>query len=455
MATPTFLKDIKGIKRMAGKYLDLDLDINLGGDNSSDIRVASQKAIKTYVDTKTSQTTNVDELQDLTDVSIETLEDGQILVYDSETQKWINDEIITQWGDISGTLSQQTDLNNALNNKANLEHTHLMADITDLSIPTKTSDLQNDSNFISSIPAEYITQTELTSELESYAKTTDIPTQPSDINAQPLIDSNNKLLSDLVNTTGQTNLFVTSTEKTTWSGKQDAITDLQTIRSGAADGATALQPNDNISQLTNDVGYLTSIPTEYITETELNAKNYLVAADIANKADKSEIPTVNDSTITINTNGTLLDTFTLNQATAKTIDITIPTDANDIGALPNTTKYGKSISLELNSSTYVLTLTLKDQDGTTLNSQTVDFPIESVVVGGSYNDTDKKIVLTLQNGTTIDVPVGDLIAGLQTEITSTNKLNADLIENGTTNLLVNQTEKTAWNGKTVVTFRKW
>ena len=331
----------------------------------------------------------------------------------------------------------------------------MVKDITNLVIPTKTSDLENDSNFITSIPSEYITETELGTELESYAKTEDIPTQPSDINAQPLIDSNNKLLSDLVSTTGQTNLFVTSTEKTTWSGKQDTITDLNTIRSGAAAGATALQPNDNISQLTNDAGYITEIPSEYITETELDDKGYLVAADIANKADKSEIPTVNDSTITINTNGTLLDTFTLNQATAKTIDITIPTDAEDVGALPNTTKYGNSISLELNTTTYQLTLTLKDQDGTNLNSQTVDFPIESVVVNGSYDNTEKKIVLTLQNGTTIDVPVGDLIAGLQTEITSTNKLSADLVENGTTNLLVTQTEKTAWNGKSVVTFRKW
>lgn len=37
------------------------------------------------------------------------------------------------------------------------------------------------------------------------------------------ITSSNKLASDLVDDTGQTNLFVTSTEKTTWSGKQDKI----------------------------------------------------------------------------------------------------------------------------------------------------------------------------------------------------------------------------------------
>ena len=36
---------------MPGKYFDLDLDITLGGEQSSNITVASQKAIKTYVDT--------------------------------------------------------------------------------------------------------------------------------------------------------------------------------------------------------------------------------------------------------------------------------------------------------------------------------------------------------------------------------------------------------------------
>ena len=48
------------------------------------------------------------------------------------------------------------------------------------------------------------------------------------------------------------------------SAKQDIITDLETIRSGAAAGATALQ----------------SVPAEYVTETELTGKGYLTANDL-------------------------------------------------------------------------------------------------------------------------------------------------------------------------------
>ena len=134
--------------------------------------------------------------------------------------------------------------------------------------------------------------------------------------------------------------------------------------------------------------------------------------------------------------------------TAKSVDIAVPTTAADVDALPDTTKYGATFDLSLNTTDYKLTVTLKDQDGTALSTKTVDFPIESVVVNGSYDATNKKIILTLQNGTTIDIPVADLIAGLQSEITSTNKLNADLVDDTTAaHKFVSATEKSTWNGK--------
>lgn len=65
--------------------------------------------------------------------------------------------------------------------------------------------------------------------------------------------------------------------------KQDTITDLATIRSNAAKGATALQ----------------SVPSEYITESELNAKNYATATQLTAKQD-----TISDLA-TIRSNATL------------------------------------------------------------------------------------------------------------------------------------------------------
>lgn len=81
-----------------------------------------------------------------------------------------------------------------------------------ITIPTKTSELTNDSNFLTTIPSEYITETEL----------------------------NNKD-------------YITETEL-------------------------------------NSKGYLTSIPSEYVTETELNSKGYLTEhQDISNLATKAEL----------------------------------------------------------------------------------------------------------------------------------------------------------------------
>lgn len=132
---------------------------------------------------------------------------------------------------------------------------------------------------------------------------------------------------------------------------------------------------------------------------------------------------------------------------ALSADITL--NATDVSALPNSTKYGASLSLTINSSTYVMTAQLKDQDGNDLGSaQTIDLPLESVVVSGSYDSQNKKVILTLQNGSTIEFSVADLVSGLQTEITSNNKLSADLVDDtSTTNKFVTTTEKDTWNAK--------
>lgn len=64
--------------------------------------------------------------------------------------------------------------------------------------------------------------------------------------------------------------------KSTFSGSYNDLTNKPTIPT-------------KVSELTNDSGYLTAIPSEYVTETALNSKGYLVAQDISHKADKTEL----------------------------------------------------------------------------------------------------------------------------------------------------------------------
>jgi hypothetical protein len=78
------------------RYLNLDMDATLGGQNASDEVISSQKAIKTYVDNSIK-----DNISEMEDVNITNLSDGQVLIYDSESEKWINkykpSAIIRDW----------------------------------------------------------------------------------------------------------------------------------------------------------------------------------------------------------------------------------------------------------------------------------------------------------------------------------------------------------------------
>ena len=146
--------------------------------------------------------------------------------------------------------------------------------------------------------------------------------------------------------------------------------------------------------------------------------------------------------------GIKVNSSTVNPDVNKVVNITVPTTAADVSALPDTTKYAAALSLTINSSTYVITGQLKDQNGDNLGTaQTIDLPLESVVVGGSYDSQTKKVVLTLQNGNTIEFSVADLVYGLQTEFSETNKLNPAYINYDNTHRAVSDAEKSEWNGK--------
>jgi len=63
-------------------------------------------------------------LDDLTDVTITTPSDGEVLTYDNGTGEWVNAAPTGgggTWGSITGTLSSQTDLQAALDAKATLD----------------------------------------------------------------------------------------------------------------------------------------------------------------------------------------------------------------------------------------------------------------------------------------------------------------------------------------------
>ena len=144
----------------------------------------------------------------------------------------------TPWKKI-GTIS--SDLNQDVNNHIGNINIHVTSIEKETwnnkadknSIPTKISQLTNDSGFLTSIPSEYVTETELNQAIEG------------------------------VDVTGQLGDYAKKTEIPT-----------------------------KTSQLTNDSNFLTSVPSEYVTDTELTAKGYLTQhQDISHLASKDYVNT--------------------------------------------------------------------------------------------------------------------------------------------------------------------
>ena len=210
------------------------------------------------------------------------------------------------------------------------------------------------------------------------------------------------------------------------------------------------QITENANDIDGIIGDIVDINSDIVDikaeQTEQNTK-------IQNNTDN--ISTINEQIITINADIDNLEETKADKSEipTKTSQLTndsgfINKNVNDLTNYTLKTNTGSLIDLEINGTTYVITLSLKDVDGNVISTDTIDLPLESVVVGGSYDAVNKKIVLTLENGNTVDIPVGDLIAGLQTEITSSNKLASDLVDdNNSGNKFVTTSEKSTWNAK--------
>ena len=314
-----------------------------------------------------------------------------------------------------------------LSGYATKDELNAKADVDD--IPTKTSQLTNDSNFLTSIPSEYVTETELNQ--KGYL------TEHQDISGKAdkteLHSHNNKTVLD-----GITSAKITTWDnKSNFSGSYNDLTDKPTIPSieglATKQELNAKANTDDIptktSQLTNDSGYISSIPSEYITETELNQKGYLTShQDISHLAAKTELHS--------HSNKTVLDGITNSDITAwnnksnfsgsyndLTNKPTIPTTTSQ---LTNNSGFLTSIpseyitETELNQKGYLTNIPSEYITETELNSSLSNYALKSEIPSGSTTSeqlvtvtisnrrltltTDKRQVVSMANNTTITLP---------------------------------------------------
>lgn len=220
------------------------------------------------------------------------------------------------WGNITGTLSNQTDLKNALDAKADTSSLATVAtsgSYTDLSnqptIPTKVADLSDGAN--------YVNRTNLNEALGNYVKTTDYAA----VNKPGIIAAGNWI----------------TVNATTHKLEAGELTKAQY---DTADGKIFIGKT-TLNNVLDESGFAKSSDLAAVaTSGSYN--------DLTNKP---TIPTVNNATLTIKRNGTSEGTFTANASANKDVDIkvdilaitedkvTVTTDATK-GVAPYSTSYG-------------------------------------------------------------------------------------------------------------------
>ena len=253
------------------------------------------------------------------------------------------------------------EITNELNTKANASD-----------IPTNTSELYNDSGFLTSIPSEYVTETEMNEAIANSGSGTGgtglTSEQEERLNKIPEIETSINNINESLNTKANTSDIPTNTSElyndsgfltsipSEYVTEQEMNEAIANVSSGGSIDLSGYATKDELntkanisdiptktSKLTNDSGFLTSIPSEYVTETEMNeaitnvSTGYATKDELNTKANISDIPTkvselYNDSYF--------VTTSQLNTAISGIQN----TNAATIPILPNVVLFGDSIT---------------------------------------------------------------------------------------------------------------
>ena len=253
------------------------------------------------------------------------------------------------------------EITNELNSKANTSD-----------IPTNTSELYNDSGFLTSIPSEYVTEQEMNEAIANSGSGTGgaglTSEQEEQLNKIPEIETSINNINESLNTKANTSDIPTNTSElyndsgfltsipSEYVTEQEMNEAIANVSSGGSIDLSGYATKDELnakanisdiptktSKLTNDSGFLTSIPSEYVTETEMNeaitnaSTGYATKDELNAKANTSDIPTkvselYNDSYF--------VTTSQLNTAISGIQN----TNAATIPILPNVVLFGDSIT---------------------------------------------------------------------------------------------------------------
>lgn len=97
-------------------------------------------------------------------------------------------------------------------------------------------------------------------------------------------------------------------------------------------------------------------------------------------------------------------------------------DLETYSTIANTGRY---VALELNSTTYELVAKLRDANNNVIStSNTIDLPIESLIMSITYDSSTNELVITYKDGSVVRVPISSIITGVEMQANKTTVINS-------------------------------
>ena len=176
------------------------------------------------------------------------------------------------------------------------------------------------------------------------------------------------------------NTFTNSSEGTIKGSTNDGQVFAENDGTGSVNGWDTLTGNvaSNTSKLaTIEQGAEVNVQADW-SQTDTTADDYI--------KNKPTIPTVNNATLTIQKNGTNVQTFTANSSTNKTANITVPTAVSEL-----TNDSGYATTTQLNSGLATKQDTLTAGDNIQINGNTISATDTTYTAGNAIDITNGEI----------------------------------------------------------------
>ena len=284
------------------------------------------------------------QLEDLDNVSISNPSQGQNLTYDETNRVWKNMSVSAtmDWGGLTGDMSNQSDLMNALNDKIETSEKGAANGVASLDANKKIPSTQ-----IPDLSSTYSTVANTVSDVSAGTTANKINVTKNGSTSTITVD--NVTSATTASKLGSTTIGSTTTPIYLSNGTPTALN--YTIEKSVPSNAVFTDTTYSAGNGINITGTTISTDTTIASKTDIGSAN-----------------------LTIKRNGASVGTFSANATSSVEVNISVPTTATEVGALPSDTIIGDGKTIFKKNGTAFATISANQTS--TIN---VDYTIPTAV----------------------------------------------------------------------------